>query len=61
LLASGLRSQLLPLLQTTSLILLLFALSFLCTSTAALQSASIPLILAAAVLFAAVRVARSMR
>jgi hypothetical protein len=59
LLASGLRSRLLPLLQTTSLILLLFALSFLCTSSPTLQSVSIPLILAAAALFASVRVARS--
>ena len=61
LLASGLRSRLLLLLQTTSLILFLFALSFLCTSSPALQSASIPLILAAAALFASVRVVRSFR
>ncbi len=59
LLTSGIRGQLLPLLQTLSLILVLLALSFLCTSLPALQSASIPLMLAAAVLFAAVRIARA--
>ncbi|MEY3176774.1 MAG: hypothetical protein RLZZ436_4688, partial [Planctomycetota bacterium] len=38
---------------------LLLALSFLCTPIASLQAVSIPLVLAAAVLFAAVRVARA--
>ena len=59
LLTSGIRGQLLPLLQILSLVLVLLALAFLCSSLPVLQSASIPLILAAAVLFAAIRIARA--
>ncbi|MFM7040171.1 MAG: hypothetical protein ACKO2L_20895 [Planctomycetaceae bacterium] len=59
LLTSGLRGRLLPVLQTTSLVLFLLALSLLCTSSPTLQAASIPLVLAAAVLFAATRIARA--
>jgi len=59
LLASGLRGRLLPLLQKLSVVILLLALSFLCTPIPALQSASIPTILAATALFAAVKITQA--
>jgi hypothetical protein len=59
LLTSGLRGRLLPLLQILSFVIVLLALAFLCTPIPTLQSASIPLFLAAAALLAAVKITRA--
>ena len=61
LLAAGLRGQLLTLLQITAAIAFLIGLAGLFTPSASIHTASFPLILAAATLFATARITRSFK
>jgi hypothetical protein len=61
LLVAGLRGQLLTLLQTTAAIIFLIALAALFTPSPTLQTATFPATLLAATLFAAARIARSLK